>query len=291
MDGLQNLFRVSKHTLKMEAKQRSQEHVSSLYGGGTPASQGLNAAAAPSFSSARSRSRSRSNTLTSERTDNTSGEDGSDDGGRGGKGGSLADTRAARARGGVSIVRDIMKQDGEKPDVELLAASLVGSMRETEAATREEHDRLNRNFDRKNRELAKLTTQLLGLVNEGRAMGLHDVLDDDDRLRPVQSISNRAFFSKPARLGALEAEVHRKEATANPFRARGEVLGYMRERAKVENLQLHAILKAEEKQLRKVKVRFPEWYVYVGGGGTGGGKWGGRRRGSVCRWGERVEEV
>ena len=112
------------------------------------------------------------------------------------------------------------------------ATSTVANMeRHTRAIakrTQREHDELKQELKRKEAEAKLLTDELAGFVDEGVALGFHHVLDDQDRLQNVSTVSRRKIFLGGTTVSRIEAEIETKRLEAERIRKLMFVLGRLR---------------------------------------------------------------
>ena len=112
------------------------------------------------------------------------------------------------------------------------ATSTVANMeRHTRAIakrTQREHDELKQELERKEAEAKLLTDELAGFVDEGVALGFHHVLDDQDRLQNVSTVSRRKIFLGGTTVSRIEAEIETKRLEAERIRKLMFVLGRLR---------------------------------------------------------------
>eukprot|EP00947_MAST-08B_sp_MAST-8B-sp1_P001909 g1909.t1 len=166
-----------------------------------------------------------------------------------------AEQKAAESNGeAMGSLDDIAnRDDSERPTISSLTDNLEGSLRTTEEIMRKEHDSLKRQLRQKKRELAEASAELCSLVNEGRALGLHDVADDEERLQPLKSISTKPFFTRFTRLEDLEQELKLKEESSIPLITYTHVLLLVKERAAKENVELRTVNRDLQASLRAAK--------------------------------------
>lgn len=115
-------------------------------------------------------------------------------------------------------------------------------------------------LEQRRAELSSIIDQIAESSHVARALGYHDVLDDQERLEIVEAVSRKQMYLAGTAVSDIEAEIAGKVKQTEKIKEDGKVFSFMLQRLKAEQANRHKLIKqlkcdlhAANLQLQKVQ--------------------------------------
>eukprot|EP00947_MAST-08B_sp_MAST-8B-sp1_P005891 g5891.t1 len=154
-------------------------------------------------------------------------------------------------------IHDIVRiQDAHlRPTATTVMTGLETEVRKGGREAKKTHDSIKCELEQKRVEMQDVMAQMQEASQIARALGYHDILDEQERVGAIEAVSRKKMFLAGTPVDAIEEEIADKGKQMTKIRENGEVFIFMLERLKREQSERNKLIKELNKELHAAKLQ------------------------------------